>query len=96
MYQRIYENLSISAPAVYQIKFKGNLSSSLAKVASRFSVTIETADLEHPVTMLTGQLSGQAELLDVLTALHKKGHSIISMTCIEVLSQDDTHHQAAV
>jgi hypothetical protein len=79
---------------VYQIKFKGNLSSSLKILAKRFRVTIETSDVAHPVTMLTGELSGQTELLEVLDALHKQGHSIISMACIEVISDDN--HQAAV
>ncbi len=93
MYQHIYEKLEIGQPAIYQIKFKGNLSSSLSTFAKRFKVTPETANKRFPVTMLTGELSGQTELLEVLINLNQRGHSIISVACTEVLSCKDHYAQ---
>lgn len=86
MYQNIYEKLALGQPAVYQIKFKGRLSSALSTFTKRFNVTPETANERFPVTMLTGELSGQTELLDVLINLNQRGHSIISVACVEVLA----------
>lgn len=93
MYQAIYEQLEIGQPAIYQIKFKGNLSSSLSTFKKRFKVTAETANKRFPVTMLTGEISGQTELLEVLIHLNRGGHSIISVACTEVLARKDDYAQ---
>ena len=91
MFKTIYEQLTPGQPAVYQIKFKGILSSSLKKLTKHLRVTTESYDAQHPVTMLTGQLSGQAELLVLMNAIHKDGYSIISLTCIEIPADNDDY-----
>jgi|GEM_PF-3993138 len=90
MYRTIYEQLSPGQKARYQIKFKGVLSSSLNHLKQRFRVSSEVFDAEHPVTMLTGDINGQPELLSIFTELVNAGHAIISMTCIAVIHEDDT------
>ncbi len=84
MFKTIYEQLTPGQPAVYQIKFKGSISSSLEKLTKNLRVSTESFDTQHPVTMLTGQFKGQTELLNLMNAIHKEGYSIISVACIEI------------
>lgn len=90
MYRTIYKQLGIARKALYQIKFKGTLPPSLLHLTEQFRVSSEVFDLEHPITMLTGEVNGQSELLSILNSLNHAGHAIISMTCIEVIREDDT------
>ena len=96
MFATIYEKLTPGQSAVYQIKFKGRLSYSLRALSKRYLMTNETSDLRYPVTMLTGEFTGQSELLRVLNALHNEGHSIIYLACVEITASKDTDNRASV
>ena len=73
-------------PASYAIRAQGVLQSDWSPVLRGMVVTITSKEELYPVVALTGRLTGQAELLDVLDTLYALGLPLLS---VERMAADD-------
>ncbi len=67
----------------YRIRLRGNLGENWADYFYGMSICRDAAESGAPVTELTGCLSGQAELFDVLQKLYNLGFGLISAERVE-------------
>jgi hypothetical protein len=88
VFPRIYKLIEHDNGAVYQIKVKGKISDSLAQLLTKaVRISIETADSANPITMLTRTVDSQLDLINMLRLLHSNQYPIISVVCVDVLTE---------
>lgn len=87
MYRDIYEHINNQNPATYQIKVKGRLNNALCVLFSDATITIETADTQHPITMITVDVQNQKHLWELLSHLHDHNYPMIALSCVTVHSE---------
>jgi hypothetical protein len=90
MNYEFFNHLEHDRSAIYQIKVKGRVSNTIVSVFDKsVEITLETSDPDKPITMLTGQINNQEELMRVLHVLYSKRYPIISVACIEVPKENE-------
>jgi hypothetical protein len=75
--------LSLSKPAMYQIKVPGMLDTHWADPVENITVQIETCEVNSAITTLTGEFD-QAALQGLLRRIHSLGLPLISVIYVEV------------
>ena len=88
MMKRDKPKLTLSRPAIYQIKVPGQLDANLADWVERVTLTVESEGDGPAVTTLTGVID-QAALHGLLRRLYSLGLPLISVNCIESDSEDE-------
>jgi hypothetical protein len=81
------QKLTLDRPAVYEIKVPGKLDESWTQWDGKVTVTVESEGEGMPVTALTCILD-QAALHSLLRRLYSLGLPLISVNCVECLSED--------
>lgn len=79
---------TLHRPASYQIKVPGQIVESWSDWAGGMTITVESEGEGPPVTTLTGTLD-QAALQGLLRRLYSLGLPLISVNCVEGVSDDD-------
>jgi len=74
-------------PASYAIRAQGVLQSDWSPILRGMAVTTTSKEELYPVVALTGRLTDQAELLDVLDALYALGLPLLSVERIDAGSE---------
>jgi hypothetical protein len=81
------QKLTLDQPATYQIKVPGHLDESWSDWAGGMTITLESGDDGPPTTTLTGVVADQAALQGLLRRLYSLGLPLISVNCVELVSQ---------
>jgi len=82
-------NISIDKPAIYQIRVKGLLDARWSKRLGGLSVTPIEFGPKRKETLLKGQVADQATLFGVLLALYDMRLPLISVFCLDEISQEN-------
>ena len=88
MMQRGKRKLTLDRPATYQIKVPGRLHEHWADWIGSMTTTVESEGTGTPVTTLTGT-ADQAALHGLLRRLYSLGLPLISVNCIDGVSEND-------
>lgn len=80
------QNLSPSAAALYRVKIQGAIDASFADMFGNVSIHASGVDGEERVTTLTVLVVDQAALAGVMNYLFMFGLPILSVECLEVVS----------
>jgi hypothetical protein len=88
MMKKAKQKLTLDRPATYQIKVPGELDESWSDWAGRMTITVECEGDGPPVTSLTGTVADQAALQGLLRRLYSLGLPLISVICVECVSED--------
>ncbi len=83
----VKQKLTLDQPATYQIKVPGHLNESWSDWAGGMTITLESGDAGPPTTTLTGVVADQAALQGLLRRLYSLGLPLISVNCVELVSQ---------
>jgi hypothetical protein len=78
------KTLSLACPAKYRIRIQGYLDNTWANQLGGMNFTNHLASRRPVVTVLTGWLIDQAELLGVLSRLYNLGFPLLSVECLEI------------
>jgi hypothetical protein len=73
------KRLLYDLPGRYRIRVGGRLSASWADRLGDMTVTVRHAASQQPVTTLTGEVSDQAALMGVLSALYDMGFPLLKV-----------------
>ncbi len=73
------KRLLYDLPGRYRIRVGGRLSASWADRLGDMAVTVRHAASQQPVTTLTGEVSDQAALMGVLSALYDMGFPLLKV-----------------
>ena len=71
--------LTLTTPAVYLIRVRGQMDKNWAEYFNDFSVEVSTHPGRAPETILRGRVRDQAALLGMLHYLHYAGTALISV-----------------
>jgi hypothetical protein len=77
------QELSLSQPAVYEIRVPGQLDPSWSEWAGGLDIAVESEGDGPPVTVLTGVVADQAALQGLLRRLYSLGLPLLSVICVE-------------
>jgi len=80
-----WRDLKFEAPAAYRIRVQGHLDDSWSDRLGGMVLTRAFTSNKHPMTILIGQLSDQAALSGVMTALYAQHLPVLS---VEMLDED--------
>ena len=78
------QTLRLASPARYRIRIQGYLDNTWAHHFGQLTFTNQLASGQAPVTVLTGEMVDQAELVWVLTRLYGLGFPLLSIECLEI------------
>jgi hypothetical protein len=76
--------LTLDKPATYRISVQGYLSEKRSDYLQGMTITTQSDEENHPVTVLTGPLLDQSALLGVLNGLYNYRLPLISVELISV------------
>jgi hypothetical protein len=76
--------LTLDKPATYRISVQGYLSEKRSDYLQGMTITSQSDEENHPVTVLTGPLLDQSALLSVLNGLYNYRLPLISVELISV------------
>jgi hypothetical protein len=74
--------LSLTTPAAYLIRVRGQTDKNWAEYFADFSVKVSTLPGRAPETTLRGRVRDQAELLGMLHYLYYQGAALVSVECL--------------
>lgn len=77
------QKLTLSRPAIYEIKVPGLLNEMFSDVAGQMMITFDIDEQGLPITTLTVTVD-QAALQGLLRRLYSLGLPLISVTCVNV------------
>ena len=80
------QKVTLYRPATYKIKVPGELDESWSDWIGGMTITVESEGEGPPVTTLTGTVD-QAALHSVLRRLYSLGLPLISVHCVECVSE---------
>ena len=83
------QELSLSQPAVYEIRVPGQLDPSWSEWAGGMDIAVESEGNGPPVTTLTGVVADQAALQGLLRRLYSLGLPLLSVICIAEETTDN-------
>ena len=78
------EPLKLISPAKYRIRIQGYLDNTWASQFGELTFTNHLASRQPLVTVLTGQVMDQGELLGILSQLYSLGFPLLSVECLEI------------
>ena len=78
------KGLRLATPAKYRIQIQGYLDNTWADQMGRMTFTNHLASGRAPVTVLTGRVLDQAELVGLLCHLYGLGFPLLSIECLEI------------
>lgn len=84
--KHIYEHISTTGLAEYQIKVKGDIQplKKLLRMYQTIQVTSESADPNYPICMLTIRKTDQKKLFVFISMLLRYEYPIISIICSNI------------
>ena len=76
--------LTLTTPAAYLIRVRGQTDKNWVEYFNDFSVEVSTLPGRAPETILRGRVRDQAALLGILHYLHQLGTTLVSVECLGV------------
>ena len=76
--------LKLGSPAKYRIRIQGFLDNTWACQLGHMTFTNHLSSRQPLVTVLTGQVIDQAELMGILGQLYGLGFPLLSIECLEI------------
>jgi len=76
--------LKLGSPAKYRIQIQGLLDNTWASQLGNLTFTNHLSSGQSLVTVLTGQVIDQAELMGILGQLYGLGFPLLSVECLEI------------
>ena len=78
-----WKNLGVGTPAIYRIRIKGYLDSSLSERLGGFQVTNSRMDDGTEISMLVGRIVDQANLTGIMNALAEMQMPVLEVKCLD-------------
>ena len=70
-------------PATYQISVQGQIDPSMSDLPGGMTILPDTLEVDHPVTILSGELDDQAALAGVLNILYEMHLTVLMVKRME-------------
>ena len=77
------QRLLLDTPATYRIRLQGFLDATWSSVLGNLTISVESATDRTPMTILTGRVADQAELIGALNNVYDLGYPILSVECLD-------------